>query len=186
MKLNKRRIAEGGLLVLKEGGLENLTIRKLADHFGIKSASLYYHFRNKQELLDYVADGIIQNAFRPPRPGEEWQGWLLAIALRLRECMHAYPDGALVCAGASPPTDTMTTFQAIYEPIQRAGFPRDPTRFLLFSLIRFTIGWTADEQVAMTRGTARPQQMNDRAFEFGVRAIILGAQKLVALGANPV
>ncbi|MBN8830671.1 MAG: TetR family transcriptional regulator, partial [Sphingomonadales bacterium] len=105
LRLDRRTIAEGGLKLLAEGGLDNLSTRKLASHFGIKSASLYHHFRNKQELLDHVADVMIRPALVPPRPEQSWQEWLVVLALQLRRRVLSYPDGALLYAGASPPQE---------------------------------------------------------------------------------
>jgi len=72
LKLDKRTIAEGAPELLSAGGLKNLTTRKLADLFGIKNASLYNHFRNKQQLLDHVAEAMIRLALLPTRAGEPW------------------------------------------------------------------------------------------------------------------
>lgn len=180
MKLNKRKIAEGGLTLLAEGGLQNLSTRKLADHFGIKSASLYYHFKNKQQLLDHVADVMVRPAWRPPAPDERWQDWLVDLGLRLRNRILAYPDGALIYAGASPPVDLeKETVDMLYAPMMRAGFSRGDTRFVIFTVIRFTIGWAADEQVAHSRGADRPSDLSENGFNFGLRTIVRGAEALL-------
>ena len=177
MKLNKRKIAEGGLTLLAEGGLQNLSTRKLAEHFGIKSASLYYHFKNKQQLLDHVADVMVRPAWRPPGPDERWQDWLVDLGLRLRNRILAYPDGALIYAGASPPVDLeKETVDMLYAPMMRVGFSRGDTRFVIFTVIRFTIGWAADEQVAHSRGADRPSDLSEHGFDFGLRTIVRGAE----------
>jgi TetR/AcrR family tetracycline transcriptional repressor len=180
LKLDKRRIAEGGLALLAEGGFEGLSTRKLADHFGIKSASLYHHFKNKQQLLDYVADAMVRPAWRPARADESWQEWLIDTATTLRRLLLAHPDGALLYAGASPPADRAEeTVALLFTPLISAGYSRATARFIMFTVIRFTIGWTADEQVAHSRGTDRAPEHNDSGFEFGLKLIVSGAEALI-------
>lgn len=186
MKLDKRRIAEGGLLLLAEGGLANLSTRKLADHFGIKSASLYYHFKNKQQLLDHVADAMVRPAWRAARPDECWQDWMTELGLRLRERITAYPDGALIYAGATPPPEIEKERTALlYAPVLATGLPWDDTRFVLFTFIRFVIGWVADEQVAHSRGADRPSALNEAGFRFGLSMIVHGVEAKIAELAKP-
>jgi TetR/AcrR family tetracycline transcriptional repressor len=174
-------IAEGGLELLAEGGLDNLSTRKLAAHFGIKSASLYHHFRNKQELLDLVADVMIRPALVPAEGGQSWQQWLAALALQLRRRVLAYPDGALLYAGASPPQENYDERLALlFGPLQQAGLPQDMARRVILSVLRFTIGWTVDEQVAHGRGADRNAETSESDFAFGVQTFILGTEALVA------
>ena len=56
--LNQRQIVQAALGLLDEVGFDGLTMRSLANKLGVKAASLYWHVRNKQELLslDSVAD----------------------------------------------------------------------------------------------------------------------------------
>ncbi|HWJ69029.1 MAG TPA: TetR family transcriptional regulator [Sphingobium sp.] len=180
MALNKWMIAEGGLELLAKGGLENLSIRKLADHFGIKSASLYYHFRNKQQLLDHVADVMVRPAWREVRDDESWDEWLPDVAFRLRRQILAFPDGALLYAGASPPADLLDERLALlYAPFLKAGMSREVVRRVILTFIRFTIGWATDEQVADDRGVGREAGVSDIDFEFGLRTIVLGVKALL-------
>lgn len=183
LKLDRETIAAGGLALLAEGGIENLTIRKLADRFGIKSASLYHHFKSKQHLLDYVADVMVRSAWRPAGPDECWQDWLMDTAITLRRLLLAHPDGALLYAGASPPDERAEeTIALLFGPLRNAGLSRYDARFIMFTVIRFTIGWTADEQVAHKRGAERAPELADTGFEFGLRTIVCGVELLLEQG----
>jgi len=175
MKLDRQTIAEAGLELLAEGGMDNLSTRKLASRLGVKSASLYHHFRSKQQLLDDVADAMIRPAFRPIRSGEGWNEWLFDIGTALRSHILAFPDGGLLYAGASPPADReKERVDYLYQPLLDAGLSRDTTRDTILSVIRFTIGWVVDEQVAHQRGAHRPTEKGRLGFEFGLRTLVQG------------
>jgi len=173
VKLDKSTIAREALKLLAVGGLKGLSTRKLADHLGIKGASLYHHFLNKQELLDHVADAMIFPALRPPEPGEPWDEWLVRVAVTVRRRVLAYPDGGLLYAGARPPLDVeRERVDYFYKPLLDAGLSQNMTRDTVLAVIRFTIGWIVDEQIASNRSDKRSQH----GFEFGLHALVWGVQ----------
>ena len=174
--LDRQQIVAVALELLREGGLKAISIRRLADAFGIKSTSLYHHFRDKQDLLDHISAAIIQPAFRPAGPGEPWQDYLIAMGYSLRDALRSYREGALVAAGSTPPPDTLQDLLAtLYAPLFANGYDRDQCRHILVTMLRFVGGWTFDEQVAEGRGVARDDQVAADGFDFALRAMVSGA-----------
>jgi TetR/AcrR family transcriptional regulator, tetracycline repressor protein len=49
---------DGALALTDAEGLEGLTIRRLATHLGVTPMALYWHFKNKEQLLDGIADRL--------------------------------------------------------------------------------------------------------------------------------
>jgi len=175
--LDRQQITAVALELLKTGGVKELSTRRLAEKLGIKSASLYHHFRDKQQLLDYVSAAMIEPAWRPPHDGECWQDWLVEIGHALRRAFHSYGDGALVAAGSTPPPEAVHGSVALlYAPLLAAGFSPELTRNIIVAVLRFVGGWTFDEQIARSRGVARAEAFNEQGFDFGLRAIIAGSE----------
>ena len=59
--------------LLDEAGLDGLTLRQLAGRLGIRAPTLYWHVRDKRELLDLLAGAVMDEAlagWREPRPGQ--------------------------------------------------------------------------------------------------------------------
>ena len=54
------------------GGIESLSMRKLAAALGIEAMSLYYHVKNKSDLLDGMLD-VVYSEFSTPAVGDEWR-----------------------------------------------------------------------------------------------------------------
>ncbi len=99
--LDQSTVVQTALELLKKVGLDGLTTQRLADELGVKSPALYWHFHNKQELLDAMADAFIRGAgMGPPRSGETWQQWLARRVHAYRTSLLAYPDSARIVAGA--------------------------------------------------------------------------------------
>lgn len=54
--LTKDAIVAAALYLLDRHGAEALTIRRVAKECGVQAPSLYWHLRNKDELVDLVVD----------------------------------------------------------------------------------------------------------------------------------
>ncbi|MFH1919286.1 MAG: TetR/AcrR family transcriptional regulator [Planctomycetota bacterium] len=55
----REAVYEGAVAVLKEHGLNGTTMDRVAAAAGMAKGSLYNHFRNKQELLEFVHDRAV-------------------------------------------------------------------------------------------------------------------------------
>src|SRR5215469_11778255 len=102
MRLERRMVVHAALQLLDEVGLERLTTRRLAEALGVQGPALYWHFKNKQELIDEMARALIARAYGPIQPGQFWADWLAEGARRLRQAMLSYKDGARLLAGFRP------------------------------------------------------------------------------------
>lgn len=52
----KERIIEEALVLFSSRGYEAVSVRDIAGAVGIKESSLYYHFKNKQDIFDTIVD----------------------------------------------------------------------------------------------------------------------------------
>src|SRR5260370_42167586 len=66
--LSRSRLAAEALALIQEEGLEALSMRGLADRLNVKAASLYWHLRDRRELLELLAESILQTVRPAPSP----------------------------------------------------------------------------------------------------------------------
>jgi AcrR family transcriptional regulator len=52
---NKEKILRVSIELFSEKGYEGVTLREIAARVGIKAASIYNHFRNKEDILEQIA-----------------------------------------------------------------------------------------------------------------------------------
>ncbi len=100
--LDQRQIVQAALGLLDEVGFDGLTMRNLAKKLGIKAASLYWHVRDKQELLLLLADEIC-SSMREPDRSLPWGDQLERLAHEVRQGLLAHRDAARVLASSGPP-----------------------------------------------------------------------------------
>jgi len=100
--LDRKRVAETALKLLNELGLDGLTLRAIAKELDVKAPALYWHFKDKQALLDEMATEMYRRmiAGTPLDPGDTWQERLLKSNRGLRAALLGYRDGAKVFSGS--------------------------------------------------------------------------------------
>jgi TetR/AcrR family tetracycline transcriptional repressor len=149
--VNQKRIIEAALQLLTQDGLNNLSLRKLADMVDMRAPALYWHFPNKDALIDYMAEAILQRQFsdiKVKTKDEVWQDWVRQQMYKLRKAMLAYPDGARVVAGAHllPAITLGKLFEYSLVSLEDSGFETQEARHILMTATTYTFGFVIEEQ----------------------------------------
>ena len=73
------------------GGLEAVSMRRIAARIGSAPTSLYWYISNKEELYELMVDAAIGLIPLPERPSGYWRADLAAIARAARVTLSAHP-----------------------------------------------------------------------------------------------
>ena len=103
--LDRDQIVQTALELLDEVGFDGLTMRNLAKKLGVQAASLYWHVRNKQDLLSLLSEEICASMQEPDRT-LPWQEQLEAMANEYRRVLLVHRDAAQVLASSGGPSGT--------------------------------------------------------------------------------
>ncbi|MEZ3182538.1 TetR/AcrR family transcriptional regulator [Streptomyces pimonensis] len=97
--LSRDQITAAALAVADAEGVGAVTMRRIAQHLGCGTMSLYRHVRNKDELLELMVDAAVGE--EEPRTGSPggWQEDLRALARAKRAVMLRHPWLAPLMAG---------------------------------------------------------------------------------------
>jgi TetR/AcrR family tetracycline transcriptional repressor len=155
----RAEIVRAGLELLEEGGLDALSLRRVAQALGMHAPGLYWYIEDKQELIDLLAKAILDEALageRGPADGEAWEPWLTEVAVRMRRALLAHRDGARVVAGAylfrtNSITDLLET---AIDTLEREGFSRDMALHCAITVMRYTTGIALDDQASPVKRRA--------------------------------
>ncbi|MFE3457319.1 TetR/AcrR family transcriptional regulator C-terminal domain-containing protein [Nocardiopsis aegyptia] len=162
--MDRRTIVEAALSLLDEVGLDRLTVRRLAERLDVKSPALYWHFRNKQELLDRLAEHL-RAPHSPPEPGEDWRAWIARRAREQRALLLEHRDAARVVAGARTGPAALATIDADLAVL--VGFGFTPARALRAGALldHYVLGSALQRQADHRRhadeGTMPPELMSE-------------------------
>lgn len=101
MPLQRSEVVAAAMRILDSTGLDVLTTRKLASELNVRPGALYWHVSSKQDLLDALAEKILEEVeTRPLAPRESWQDGVRELVQRLRDTLLAHRDSARLLAGA--------------------------------------------------------------------------------------
>ncbi|MEV1024445.1 TetR/AcrR family transcriptional regulator C-terminal domain-containing protein [Streptomyces sp. NPDC050264] len=152
VKLDKAYVADTALDLLNDVGLEGLTLRAIAKELNVQAPALYWHFKNKQALLDEMATVMFRRMTKAGRevgyePSGAWQEWLVHGNRQLRGTLLRYRDGAKVFSGSRfTGTDHGPEMEANLRFLIDAGFTPDQAAWASATAYLYTLGFVTEEQ----------------------------------------
>ena len=197
-----RDIVNAALHLVDQGGLENLTMRKLADALGVKLPIIYRLFTNKQELVNDMADTLLGNVAYADAPGG-WEEQTIAMAQALRQAILGQRDGARIVGGScSAQSNTFAFADRLIEVMRLAGMTGAAALWSTTTVFCYVLGETLEQQGADDAGvdhfdpalaTRYPQLFStpiesfgefDKRFDYGMSVIVAGLKSVAADGSR--
>ncbi|MBP2325990.1 TetR/AcrR family tetracycline transcriptional repressor [Kibdelosporangium banguiense] len=178
-KLQADVIVAAGLATLQAEGLDGLTMSRVADRIGVRAASLYWHVRDKEELLDLIADAIaaaydLSTHVDP----QDWRGSLAAMMRAMRRHMLAYRDSARLLLGRfSTGPGQLRSVETMLGVLRGAGFSGRDASYALFLLTTFISGFVGGEQAPLSASVAAGQSARSYLDDLGSRMAALDAEE---------
>lgn len=74
-----------------EIGLDDLTLRAVADRLGVSITGLYHHIEDKDDLMRLAAEHVATRSTVPEDRGQHWAVWLFEWAVHSRDGFLAEP-----------------------------------------------------------------------------------------------
>ena len=94
--LSRERVLDAAIKLADQGGLESLSMRKLGQELGVEAMAVYYHFANKDEVIDGIVD-IVFSQIDLPASGADWKSAMRQRAVSLRDVLlrHRWAIGLM-------------------------------------------------------------------------------------------
>ncbi|MBI4219675.1 MAG: TetR/AcrR family transcriptional regulator C-terminal domain-containing protein [Chloroflexi bacterium] len=213
-QLTRERVVAAAVDLADQDGIESVSMRRLAQELGVEAMSLYTHVRNKDGLLDGMADAVIAEI--PVRAdGADWKRSLRRTVLSARRVILRHPWAPSVIetrtkAGPAVPR----YFNAVIGILREAGFSIDQGHHAIHILGSRVLGFTRDlfddsdeldpeaaARLASELGETHPYVAemalavthkgalggcdDDREFEFALDFILDGLDRLIGRDTAP-
>ncbi|MER6997261.1 TetR/AcrR family transcriptional regulator [Streptomyces sp. NPDC000410] len=195
--LSRDRIVGAASALVDAEGLDAVSTRRLAAELGVSGPSLYNHFRNKDEILEAVADSISAQVDLSMFDQDDSRDWRTALhdwAVSYRAALAAHPHIVPVLArGPGRRPAGLKVADAAFGAMVRAGWPPAQAThigalmryFVMGSALgSFALGFVDDETAYDPAdyphlGQAhllaeRQEKVDEGAFETGLRALLDG------------
>jgi TetR/AcrR family tetracycline transcriptional repressor len=157
--VTREAIVTTALELLAEGGLEGVSFRRIATRLGVSAPTLYWHVDNKRQLMDLMAEALIQRTgsdSHGPRPGQPWWEWLRTDARQMFAALISTRDAPRVVAGNRPSPESFAGIERALGVLVEAGLTPGQAQQTLFAIGAYVIGSATEWQAEAERQGLQP------------------------------
>jgi AcrR family transcriptional regulator len=143
--LTRERVLDAAIDLADRGGLEAVTMRKLAQELGVEAMSLYNHVENKDDLVDATVDRVVSE-IELPSDAEDWESAIRTCAMSAHDAFrrHGWACGPAMGPGSMPttPTARMRYMEWLLATLREAGFTPELAYHAYHALDSHILGFT--------------------------------------------
>jgi AcrR family transcriptional regulator len=140
--MSRDRVLDAAIGLADAGGIESLTMRRLAQELGVEAMTLYYYVANKDEILNGIADLIVGEVDLPV-PGSDWKAAIRRTAISAHQVLLRHPWAAgLVLSASGFSQARMQYMNALLGCLREAGFSPEMTDLAYHALESHIMGFT--------------------------------------------
>lgn len=147
--LSRERVLRAAVALADQGGVESLSMRKIAQELGVVPMALYKHLSNKDEMLDGMVDvvmGEINDVVSEidVRSGD-WKTAMRQRVLSAREILLRHPWAPRLMESRTNVSPAMLRyFDSLIGLLRDAGFSIDLTHHAMHALGSRAVGFTQE------------------------------------------
>jgi TetR/AcrR family tetracycline transcriptional repressor len=170
--VGREPVVRAALKLLDEVGLDGLTLRRVAGELGLSAPTLYWRFKNKQDLVDEMATQVLLDlggGFGEGPLPTNWPQLTRGFAHALRDALLTHRDGARMVAG------TRLRDPAVFATMERAlgvfaaaGIAPTEAAVFLKTVNDFVLGFTIEQQAVISPGGERAPGYEPEAREAAI------------------
>lgn len=143
--LDRDRIVANAVELADEIGLETLTIRRLAEHLGVRPMSLYHYVRSKEDIVDAMVGRVFDEVERPD-PSQPWKEAIRGRARSLRAALRRHPWAIPIMeARRTPGVEILDHHEALLTTWLRSGLPLPVVAHGVAAVDAFVFGFVLQE-----------------------------------------
>jgi AcrR family transcriptional regulator len=166
--LSQDLIVDTALDLLGKGGLDTVSMRRVAQELGTGPASLYAHVSNKEELHELMLDRLLSRLPRPEPNPDIWTEQILEMARAQLKMLTSYPGIARVGLETVVPAgpNALAYGEAVLAVLRAGGLP-DRVAVFAFDTLSLWCSAFAYEISAIRTGEVDKAQIEARSREIG-------------------
>lgn len=142
-KISREAILREALALLKDVGLDGLSLRVLAARVGMRAPSLYWYFKDKNALLDGLSEEIFNQCLDRMPDHLGWQDWMRGFGEALLQAQTEVRDfGRLVTTIDMTDEHFARTVERLHQKFEGLNMPFDEAVKLQSAVQALTTGWS--------------------------------------------
>ncbi|MBW4840561.1 MAG: TetR/AcrR family transcriptional regulator C-terminal domain-containing protein [Paenibacillaceae bacterium] len=215
-QVSEDRILEASWGLLGDEGIEKFSLRRLADRLGIQAPSLYWYFKNKQDLYQRLANQVSKIILEEFHSEGDWKEQLTELAVTVRSVLSRYPCSTQLMMMTLPHEPDIIRFNnRMLLCVESTPLKQEQKLQVIITLVNYIYNFVLDayqhernvSAILKNQGELPGEEMThlldsmpdeeaglfrtmfknelfelmgtDRAFEFGLKVILLGVEQVM-------
>lgn len=193
--IDRATVVKEAVKIVDEVGVDNFSLRKLAQAIGVNAGSLYHHFANKEEILTEVTMYLLRNQ-RIPETQISWQETFIKGAHQYRETLLEHPRAVPLLATRRWRGSSNAKFEHSLSSMLEAGVPENVHLMIMragemLGLASALIGdeWdnqkygdVPDKYPTLKQALQADTWTAEESFDITIRALVVGFETLLERG----
>jgi TetR/AcrR family transcriptional regulator, tetracycline repressor protein len=165
-RLTKQVVVDRALALGDAEGLDALTIRRLATELGVTPMALYWHFRNKEELLAALGDQVWSELDTDVDAAAPWYRQMRGLLESLLHVLRSHPCASqLILQGEKQSDAALAAIETALAVLRRGGFDPEHAAAIARNALWTALMLTMSEpgfHLAMTEADRAEEQRQAR------------------------
>lgn len=168
--LSRERLVAAALELINREGLDGLSMRALAEALEVKAASLYWHVRDRRELLELLAEAILESVRLPARRSE-WRQATLGAAAALGQRIAGQRDADRILLEVPDSLPRSDSYSELTEQLRKSGLhPAEASQVALLIMVQVVAARPPVERERVEEGSVA-----SIAVDSGSRGVLVRA-----------
>jgi len=149
--LSLPQIVAAALKLIDTEGLDGFSMRRLGQELGAGATSIYWHVRDKDQLIDLVLDEILAEIDLQEDPSWTWRERAANLAREFRAVLRRHPNLAVVFGSRiSLGPNTLRGIEHVLAILRSAGFDGTELTLAFSAILNFAMGTGIMESRGLT------------------------------------
>jgi AcrR family transcriptional regulator len=174
--LSRTAITAAALELVRQEGLDAVTLRKVANRLDTGPASLYVYVENREELLERMLDQVLSEVPLVRVQRRRWQARLLELFNGMLAALDRYPGLAQAGLGSLPSPAGLVISENALALLRAGEVPDQAAAWACDALELYTYANAVEHAIERRRVPTAPQHKSpdvDYATEFRERLVSL-------------
>jgi AcrR family transcriptional regulator len=144
--LSKERVLRAAITLADAGGIESLSMRKLAQKLGVEAMSLYYHVANKDEILDGMVD-IVFSEIDLSSSRADWKTAMRRRSISMRDVLATHPWATVMMQSrVNPGPALLRHHDSVIGTLRESGFSVEMAAHAFSAMDAYIYGFAMQEE----------------------------------------
>lgn len=166
--LQRDRIVAAALTVMNRDGFAKVTLRQVAAELHVQAPALYWHFKNKQALINAMYECVFSTQPTPDTTSsaqeKPWREVLADVGLHVRRVLLTHRDATqLILYAELYESAMLAQIDGVIDRMARTGLRQDHGLAALSVVVSYTLGFVIEEEAnqhfTMQKAARNPERL---------------------------